>query len=635
MGASSSVRYMIFNSCSHEHIEKWGDIYRCTDCCEAITDPVRLQKEKYMETFAIEYKPFVNLSRGKLSQLRGLPIWWIVDWTVENDCWDFPTWKVRRDIILPSTRGSRCRYVDLPMLASTGLIGPASTYICHSWGACWGDLVAAICDGNADRNRRVWIDLLAVRQWPSNTPDFDAESTIAECNAFILIFPTSVSLDSLLHTRKIVAACYNHDPNPFHRMWCLFELYIAATVARDKEMSIIFKGGSHRIRSDGKILFSPCVNILSSIANNVNMATAAATKPTDANQLMQMAQNCPGGISAFNNLLKDSILGGEFAYENAILHCAACGDALPLKYVLSDNLAVIDAAASGYCGVLVMLLGSPSFNVNIRDKLGWTALMHASRAGHIAAIETLLDNNADHSLVSIENHWTALLFAAVYGHAHCVEYLLMEGAAVDVQAIDGSTALMYAGERGFIDCVRFILNHNVTTCDMIDCQGQTALMLCAQAGRSECIDIIATVGGALMDTRDHKGYTALIHATVQNRVPCIIALLDARATIDFRDHDGKTALMFAAVYGHVSCIEVLLERGSSIDSQSKSEWTALMYASKFGRVQCVEFLLNRGANVSVRTRSGWTALVAAVESGYMDCVQLLRGALKRADSVFA
>jgi ankyrin repeat protein len=629
MGASTSVGQFLFHCCSHNHVEKWEDNYRCTDCCQEITDPVRLQKEKYMETFATEDAPSDGVSRGKLSQLRGLPIWWIVDWTVERDCWALPTWRVRRDFILPETNGSRSRYVDLPKLTTTGLTGPATTYICHSWGACWGDLVAALCDGNADRNRRVWIDLFAVRQWPSLLPDFDAETTICECSAFMLIFPTVLSLDSRTLTTKGLSG-HNRDPNPFRRLWCLYELHIAATIARSKDMSIIFKGGAHCKREDGKVLYCPSPNILSVIARSVDVATALTTKPSDAAQIRHVVKESPGGIMAFNRLLEHSILGGEFAYDSAVLHCAACGDTLPLKAMHDDVLAVIDAAASGYCGLLTLLLESPKFDVNIRDKLGWTALMHAAKAGHITAIETLLDNNADHALVSTENKWTALMFAAVYGHAHCIEYLLMEGAAVDARAIDGSTALMYAGERGFVDCARVILDHDVSTSDMTDTDGQNALMLSAQAGQSQSIDIIANVGGARMDERDNRGYTALIYATILDHVDCIDALLDAWAAVDFRDFDGKTALMFAAVYGHVESATRLLDRGSSVNAQSKSDWTALMYASKFGHVKCVELLVRRGANVNIRARSGWTALVAAAESGHTDCVKVLRNAQKEA-----
>ena len=60
---------------------------------------------------------------------------------------------------------SRCRFVDLPEVRAKGCVGEADSFGSHCWGATWGHLVASLAD-EADPNRRVWIDVFAVRQWP-------------------------------------------------------------------------------------------------------------------------------------------------------------------------------------------------------------------------------------------------------------------------------------------------------------------------------------------------------------------------------------------------------------------------------------------------------------------------------------
>ena len=75
-----------------------------------------------------------------------------------------------RDIILPSTRDTRCRYADLPELMEC--FGPATVFVSHCWGAKFGDLIGAACHG-ARTDRVVWIDIFAVRQWPGNVADLD------------------------------------------------------------------------------------------------------------------------------------------------------------------------------------------------------------------------------------------------------------------------------------------------------------------------------------------------------------------------------------------------------------------------------------------------------------------------------
>ena len=92
-------------------------------------------------------------------------IGWLIAFTKEHDCWEWETWRVVRDIIKPATAATRCRYVDLPEVRASGAVGDAVTFASHTWGAKWGTLVAALADGGADRNRRVWVDVFAVRQW--------------------------------------------------------------------------------------------------------------------------------------------------------------------------------------------------------------------------------------------------------------------------------------------------------------------------------------------------------------------------------------------------------------------------------------------------------------------------------------
>lgn len=67
--------------------------------------------------------------------------------------------------------------MDLPIFQNTDVVGKAVTFISHSWDEKFGDLIAAISDG-ADYSRRVWVDIFAVRQWPSTKSDLAFEVVI-------------------------------------------------------------------------------------------------------------------------------------------------------------------------------------------------------------------------------------------------------------------------------------------------------------------------------------------------------------------------------------------------------------------------------------------------------------------------
>jgi len=52
-------------------------------------------------------------------------------------------------------------------------------------GGRWGDLVAAACSG-ARLDRFVWLDVLAVRQWPGNAQDLKFRGVVGLCTAVVV-----------------------------------------------------------------------------------------------------------------------------------------------------------------------------------------------------------------------------------------------------------------------------------------------------------------------------------------------------------------------------------------------------------------------------------------------------------------
>ena len=151
----------ILPPCEHEDIIENGiHNYECLRC-GIVLEGERKQLE-------LEWKAYIDAedtSSPEDALLRGVTIGWLLDFTVEHDLWHVPTWVVRRDWVFPATRASRCRFVDLPEMRA--FVGRASTYVSHCWGAPFGLIVAALLDGGGDPRRLVWIDLFAVRQWPS------------------------------------------------------------------------------------------------------------------------------------------------------------------------------------------------------------------------------------------------------------------------------------------------------------------------------------------------------------------------------------------------------------------------------------------------------------------------------------
>ena len=148
---------------------------------------------------------------------------------------------------LSSSMFLKYRYVELESMQE--FVGPAATFISYAQKGLWGDLVAAILDGNADFNRKVWIDIFAVRQWPSDNPDLDFASTIQHCDSFLCVCSYVESVDSFnwwqctpQNIHLIPAS--DRQKIAFLRVWCLVEIAAAARKGPEK-LPVIMKVHSY------------------------------------------------------------------------------------------------------------------------------------------------------------------------------------------------------------------------------------------------------------------------------------------------------------------------------------------------------------------------------------------------------
>ena len=143
--------------------DRW--VWDCRDGKPEVEDAAIIAREQQWKA-AAEAEDRAALEGGGDDaggeRLRGFGVRldWLVAFTREHDCWEWPSWRVQRDIIRPATRERRCRYAELPGMAP--FVGAATVFMSHCWGSAWGGLVMAACAG-AREDRVVWIDMFAVR----------------------------------------------------------------------------------------------------------------------------------------------------------------------------------------------------------------------------------------------------------------------------------------------------------------------------------------------------------------------------------------------------------------------------------------------------------------------------------------
>eukprot|EP01036_Dinobryon_divergens_P034675 gene34675-44840_t len=386
---------------------------------------------------------------------RGVTIAFLVAFCAALNLWDVPTSQVRHDYIIPMTSKQKCRFVELPMMVEAGLVGPAVTYICHSWDGIFGDLVAAVSD-SADHSRRVLIDLFAFRQWPCdpNSELSIMEKVIERCPSLLVVCPSVPEMRDGMDPARLSAEV--KAKLPFFQAGCLLEIYHAARL----DKAIVMKCGRHRLlpkRRAGTSFDSPnshtfeinspvltynFVDIRAAVVtsrHDEQLISRKITKAIDIAALEGASDNRDAeegssssssishkrGADAVNRLLRVAIAAAYATSEHPLLQSAACGDQSSIQTVRSQAEQFLPLTAEGgYLTLLAELLLERGDLVNLRSELDHTTLlMLAARGGHLLCVQYLVEKAGANSQAVSRGGWTALSYARHAGHQKIVQYL--------------------------------------------------------------------------------------------------------------------------------------------------------------------------------------------------------------------
>eukprot|EP00939_MAST-03C_sp_MAST-3C-sp1_P003170 g3170.t1 len=514
--------------CTHPYLELWTTVgkdgkpqkhFHCADCKKRVDDEKRaafenkwIQKiyEEDKDLFVVDVRgatesasskeawhtsalarvPKVDVNKSAAQSIhRGVSVRWLVEWTCQNDCWNMPTWKVKRDFVMPATSARRCRYVDLDVCK--GSVGKASTFVSHCWGAKWGVLVAAVAEQHADFDRFVWIDIFAVRQWPGNAADLNFKNVIELCSSFLLVCEavpsiSRMTMDDIM--RQNIASIPANDRRKiaFFRVWCLVEIAAAReySVSKEHDLNVVMKCGelgrypkkpsdtmSGALVSDGEMIDR--LSIL------VDVAKAEATVESDKERIMTYIGKSLGQL---NKMVRATCLAAHSACDLPVIQTAACGDFKTIKAVqdeLADAKSLYTASAGGYLNVVKYLVEERGFSpeIRVRAKEDRTSLIRAVIGGHDHVVEYFLRTNSSDGFVNgIDRAGkTALHYAASNGHAAVAKLLLARGASLNVIDDAGVTPLIEAAKNGQANVVEFLLEKGARKSD-VDNTGRNALM---------------------------------------------------------------------------------------------------------------------------------------------------------------
>eukprot|EP00731_Ephydatia_muelleri_P019137 Em0011g1177a len=247
-------------------------------------------------------------------------------------------------------------------------------------------------------------------------------------------------------------------------------------------------------------------------------------------------------------------------------------------------------------------------DVNALDHEGKTPLMYCiTDVGvHLSCADQLLKEGANLDHQSSDGS-TALHVASYVGALSLIELMLLNGANPDIKDLEGRLPLHWATKPKSPKCIATLLKNSNFDINKGDDSGMTALMWACHFDNASIVSYLLD-HGADLEEKDKDGLTAMHWAIHKHSVQCVQLLLKPDMTY-FKDHQGLTVMHRAALEGSmVACEHILTMRGDAFHDTDKKGRTPLHYAAAGSKVDVCAFLMDRGADASQRDFSGHTPL---------------------------
>ena len=268
----------------------------------------------------------------------------------------------------------------------------------------------------------------------------------------------------------------------------------------------------------------------------------------------------------------------------------------------------------------VRALIAKKVDVNAVDSDGSSALHWTVRASDVETTRLLLGAGAKATLAN-RLGVTPLALASANGDAAIINLLLEAGADVNALDIAGETPLMSAARSGSTAAVQVLLGKGATIDARDRSSQQTALMVAARENQPAVVKLLIERGAAI-DVKTRVGNTP--NWTLPNSVPGFghgvgivrggLPPRGSRAPIT----GGMSALLYAARDGRLPILLDLLAAGASIEQTDPNGITPLLSAVTNNHPDVARVLVEKGANVKAMDWYGRTPLWAAIETRNMD-----------------
>jgi ankyrin repeat protein len=214
-----------------------------------------------------------------------------------------------------------------------------------------------------------------------------------------------------------------------------------------------------------------------------------------------------------------------------------------------------EATRKGLCRWISYII-TKGIDINIKDRLGWSALLIATKEGQVLCVESLLKSRVLDLSVTTNFGQTALHIATRFNKLNIVKLLVKSSINLETRDRCGQTALHVACAVDINPEIINILLRAGANINSTSIELYTPLHVAADNGKIKQLKILISAGANLNQVASFD-VTALFLAAASGHLPVVRALVDAGADTTVRDRFHRTPLDIAAHNRHFDVVVFL------------------------------------------------------------------------------
>ena len=313
------------------------------------------------------------------------------------------------------------------------------------------------------------------------------------------------------------------------------------------------------------------------------------------------------GWTAFHYFAKE----GSYELVKAV---ADLGVDITLKTNLGKNCLHIAADSSRF-NLCRMLISKHNFDMQLRDRNGWTALHYFARNGYYELVKAVADMGININLTT-NNGKNCLHIAADNSRLNlCRALIRKHNCDVELPDHDGWAALHYFAKKGSYELVKAVADMGIHI-NLPTNKGKNCLHIAADNSHFHLCRTLISKHNFDVQLSDHDGWTALHYFAKRGSYELVEAVADLGVDINLETNLGKNCLHIAADNGRFNLCKKLISK-HSLDVQLPDDdgFSALHYFARKGSYELVKAAADMGINIKLTTNNGKNCLHIASEYG--------------------